>query len=89
VQEILQDNGDEEYSKFGVFEDCCHRSDSNIHPNDDGDREVCDCGNDTCAAGGNTNSVLSDDWKQLRRAMIFVMQNGFKTGHPYSASIQL
>lgn len=35
VPELLQDNSYEEYSKFGYSEDDFHRSDSDIHPNDE------------------------------------------------------
>jgi hypothetical protein len=45
VHELLQDNSYEEYSKFGDFEDDFHRSDSDIHPNDEDNWEVCDAGN--------------------------------------------
>lgn len=44
-----------------VTEDDFHSSDSDIHPNNEDNWEVCDTGNHTCAARGNTNSVLSDD----------------------------
>ena len=45
VPELLQDNSYEAYKKFGDFEDDFHRSDSDIHPNDADNWEVCDAGN--------------------------------------------
>jgi hypothetical protein len=61
VPELLPDNSDEEYRKFCDSEDDFRRSDSDIHPNVEDSWEVCDAGNHTCVARGNTNSVLSDD----------------------------
>lgn len=65
IRSLLRDNIYEEYSKFSDSEDDFHRSDSDIHPNDEDNWEVCDAGNHTCAARGYTNSVLSDDLKQF------------------------
>jgi hypothetical protein len=65
AQELLQDNSEEEYSNFSGSEDDCHRNDVDIHPDYEDDWEVCDAGNHTSAAGGNTNSDVSDVWKQF------------------------
>ena len=62
TRSLLRDNI---YSKCGDSEDDFHSSDSDIHPNDEDNREVCGTGNHTCAARSNTNSVLSDDLKQF------------------------
>ena len=45
VPEPLQDNSYEENSKFGDSEDDFHRSDWDIHPNDEHNWEFCDTGN--------------------------------------------